>query len=189
MATTKEHVTRYCKTFHRTIVLLLLFFFSLLLGLMPNAAVFGQDFDKTAVIPNWSKTSHSVVTDPADAGRFGELADHADLVALGRVRRARSFWRDGAATIETETVIALNHLVKGRAPAAIVVRTDGGFIERDGIGMIAPHEASFTVGEPVLIFAQKQGDVYRIGDGAAGKFTVEDDLAAAVACATRSRVA
>lgn len=179
MATTKENVTRhcatqYCRTFHRTIVLLL--FFSLLLGLMPNAAVFGQDYDKTAVVPNWSKTSHSVVTDPVDAGRFGELADQADLVALGRVRRARSFWRDGAVTIETETVIALNHLVKGRAPAEIVVRTDGGFIERDGIGMIAPHEASFAIGEPVLIFAQKQGDIYRIGDGAAGKFTVEDDL-------------
>ena len=46
----------------------------------------------------------------------------------------------------------------------------------DNIGMVAPHDASFTVGEEVLIFAGKQGDFYRIQDGAAGKLTVDDSL-------------
>ena len=73
-------------------------------------------------------------------------------------------------------MIALNQVVKGHAPAEIVVRNEGGFIPGEDIGMVAPHDASFTVGEEVLIFAHKQGDFYRIQNGAAGKIPMDGNL-------------
>ena len=93
-----------------------------------NSVVFGQDLDKHQPISNHVKSFHSLRSTDVEAKRLSELADQAELIALGKVRRSYSFWSENATTIETESVIALKRVVKGNAPAEIVVRSEGGFI-------------------------------------------------------------
>jgi hypothetical protein len=154
-----------------------LFFLSvLLLGLTSPSSALGQDLNEHETLSSDAESFRSLYATIAETERFGELGDAAELIASGEVSHSHSFWSEDAAIIETETTITLSRLVKGDAPAEIVVRSEGGFIPDDNIGMIAPHEASFAVGEQMVIFAHKQGDYYRIQNGAAGKLSLDGGL-------------
>ena len=148
----------------------------LLLFLISDSVVFGQDADTDQPASGQTKSFRSPRLAVLEVRRVLALADQAELVALGKVGHSHSFWSEDSAIIETETTITLERVVKGTAPAEIVVRSEGGFIADENIGMIAPHEVSFVVGEAVVIFADKQGGIYHIQDGAAGKLSMDGNL-------------
>lgn len=140
------------------------------------SGVFGQALGQDQATSTYGESLFSLQKTVAEISRIAEMADQAELIALGEVVDSHSFWSEDSAIILTETTIALDRLVKGDAPAEIVVRSEGGFIADENIGMVAPHDVSFVDGEEVLIFADKLGDFYRIQDGAAGKLGLDGYL-------------
>jgi len=85
-----------------------------------------------------------------------ELAAEADRIVLGRVLFSESFVRpDGQ--IWTWHRIGIEREIRGRAPdeQELILETLGGQI--DDIGMRVEGEATFSVGERVLVFAHGGG--------------------------------
>jgi hypothetical protein len=70
-------------------------------------------------------------------------------------------------------------------PQRLSVRTLGGVLPQENLGMAASGSASFAVGEEVLVFLTRQGGLYRVAGGERGKYVVEDGTAAGDAQADR----
>lgn len=101
-----------------------------------------------------------------------QRATQADLIAMGYVVKTDSFWSLDGTRIESKTTLKLARQLKGYAPQYVEVHTMGGFVEEENLGMMEVHEASFSVGEDVLIFATVHDDGYRLVGGAAGKYHI-----------------
>jgi len=101
------------------------------------------------------------LTSPADASivqglELEELTAEADCIVLGRVLFSESFVRpDGQ--ISTWHRIEVEREIRGQAPdeSELIIETLGGQI--GDIGMRVEGEASFEVGERVLVFAHGGG--------------------------------
>lgn len=76
-------------------------------------------------------------------------------------------------SIYTDVIIKVDKIVKGSTPAILVVRTMGGQVGDDL--MFAEDEASFELGENVLLFLTREGTHYRITGWEYGKFSITDD--------------
>ncbi|MEM7126392.1 MAG: matrixin family metalloprotease [Chloroflexota bacterium] len=102
------------------------------------------------------------------------LVDHSDLIGLARVLKIDSFWSADGSQIESVTTLQLSRQLKGdhEEGAQIMVYTIGGFLPQEDLGMMQAHEASFSYGEEVLIFAKSHKNGYRLVEGAAGKLVV-----------------
>lgn len=105
------------------------------------------------------------------------LVAAAEFIARGRVQAIHSFWRVDQRVIESDVTIAVAYKLLGNPAPTVTIRTAGGYLAADGIGMVSLHAATFAVGEEVLLFAYQQDNVWRIVGGAAGKFLVVGDRA------------
>ncbi|MEZ4861454.1 MAG: matrixin family metalloprotease [Caldilineaceae bacterium] len=113
---------------------------------------------------------------------FAALAARSDLIVRGQVSRVHSFWTDNHTMIASDVTIAVRNSLLGAAQNGaaqnhVVVRTAGGYLPAEGLGMLSPHAANFTPGEEVLVVLQKQGGIWEMVDGAAGKFLLQDGVA------------
>lgn len=120
-----------------------------------------------------SATTHPTIQAAFDlSGTVAALVDQADIVVRAQVVQSESQWNSSHTLIETEHVLAVRYPIIGKNATDLVVRTDGGFLPAEGLGMRASHTASFAPGEEVLIFLQETTSGYRVAGGEAGKFSV-----------------
>lgn len=98
------------------------------------------------------------------------LVETAELIVRGRVQAIHTFWRTDQRIIESDVTIAVAYKLLGAPSALVTIRTPGGYLAAEGIGMVSPHAATFAVGEEVLLFAHQQAGGWRTVGGATGKF-------------------
>lgn len=104
------------------------------------------------------------------------LVQAADSIVRGQVMAIDSFWNADHSLIESEVTIAVAYHLLGSPQRTITLRTAGGFLAAEGIGMISMHEANWAVGEEILAFVYRQGEEWRMVGGATGKFLVEQSM-------------
>lgn len=98
------------------------------------------------------------------------LVEAAELIVRGRVQAVHSFWRADQRIIESDVTIAVAYKLLGNSQQTITIRTAGGYLTGEGIGMVSPHAATFAVDEEVLLFVYQSEGVWRAVGGATGKF-------------------
>ena len=109
-------------------------------------------------------------------GNLDTLAHTAELIVQGQVLATRSFWNAEHTLIESEATVAVTHTWLGHVGRTIQVRTTGGYLADAQLGLISMHEATFTPGETVLLFAQRAATQWRVLGGTQGKFQVQHGL-------------
>lgn len=110
--------------------------------------------------------------------RLARLAGRADLVVRGQVVAITGVWRDDGRVIETEVTLVIRYPVFGAAAGALTLTTEGGYLPEEGLGMVASHAARFRTGEEVLLFLQRAGERFVVVEEEAGKFSVQQGVAA-----------
>ena len=111
-------------------------------------------------------TNHFLVT-------LHDLVEKADQIVRGQVTDVQSFWSEDHSIIESRVTIAVKYGLIGSALPTLTVRTPGGYLATEGVGMVSMHAAAYAVGEEVLIFIHQQGAEWHMVDGAMGKFVLE----------------
>lgn len=106
---------------------------------------------------------------------LADLVQAADLIVRGQVTAVHSFWNADHSSIESEITLAIAYPLLGHSLRRLTVRTPGGYLAEEGIGMSSLHAATFAVGEEVLLFAHQQESAWQVVNGAAGKFLVQAD--------------
>lgn len=98
------------------------------------------------------------------------LSAGADLIVAGRVWAVHSHWNATRTLIESEAALVVEQTWVGHAGRTIQIRTTGGYLPDARLGLLSLHEATFTVGEEVLLFARQVESHWQVVAGAAGKF-------------------
>ncbi|MEZ4727421.1 MAG: hypothetical protein R3E79_09835 [Caldilineaceae bacterium] len=131
--------------------------------------------DRSQSFPNHAPTAHltAQATWPLTT-----LVEAADLIVRGRVTAVRSVWAADHSIIESETTIAVAYTLLGNPQRTVTIRTPGGYLATEGLGMVSLHAATFAVGEEVLAFAYQQGAQWQLVNGAMGKFLIQGDQVA-----------
>lgn len=106
------------------------------------------------------------------------LVEAADLIVRGQVTAVRSVWAADHSIIESEVTIAVAYTLFGNPQRTVTIRTPGGYLATEGLGMVSLHAATFVVGEEVLAFAYQQGAHWQMVNGATGKFLIQGDQVA-----------
>ncbi len=100
-----------------------------------------------------------------------ELAQTADTVVHGTVRRVESRWSGDKRRIVTDVEIQVSETLKGQASSTVLIVQPGGRV--GDIGQIVHGLASFTPGEEVVVFLDRQGSsAFRVTGMAQGKYQV-----------------
>jgi hypothetical protein len=104
-----------------------------------------------------------------------ELAQRAEVVAVGKVTSLVSEWNETRTMIRTRVTVAVQEYVKGAtSDKLLTLYVPGG--EVGGVGEIYTHMPSFRPDEDVVVFAEKdKQNRYRISNGLQGKLTVKRD--------------
>ena len=104
-----------------------------------------------------------------------ELIDRADVVVHGKVVAQDSAWEGGR--IVSRSRVRVEGALKGAPGREVVLRSQGGVV--DGIGQKVYGEASFAVGEELVVFGRHLGAELRAVGMAQGKFRVVTELGVA----------
>jgi hypothetical protein len=101
-----------------------------------------------------------------------ELAQSADTIVHGTVRRVESRWSGDGRRIVTDVEIQVTESLKGQAGGSVVVTQPGGRV--GDIGQSVSGLASFTPGEEVVLFLERRGaQAFRVAGMAQGKYQVQ----------------
>ena len=84
-----------------------------------------------------------------------ELAQTADAVVHGTVRRVESRWSGDGRRIVTDVEIQVTETLKGQPGSTVLVTQPGGRV--GDIGQVVNGLASFTAGEEVVVFLERRG--------------------------------
>jgi hypothetical protein len=105
---------------------------------------------------------------------LAELTNQADLIALGTVTDAGSYWNEQGTSIFTDISVSIEDVVKGDvAGNQLTVRLPGG--QTGNITQLVTDIPTFTIGEKVFLFLQRQeGDTWLVVGGFQGKYIVEN---------------
>lgn len=99
------------------------------------------------------------------------LAQAADTVVHGTVRRMESRWSGDHRRIVTDVEIEVTETLKGQASSTVLVVQPGGRV--GDIGQIVHGLASFAPGEEVVVFLERHGaNAFRVTGMAQGKYQV-----------------
>ncbi|MBF8296576.1 MAG: hypothetical protein HW389_3121 [Bacteroidetes bacterium] len=104
-----------------------------------------------------------------------ELAQRAEVVAVGKVTSLVSEWNETRTMIRTRVTVAVQEYVKGAtSDKLLTLYVPGG--EVGGVGELYTHMPSFRPDEDVVVFAEKdKQNRYRVSNGLQGKLTVKRD--------------
>ena len=105
-----------------------------------------------------------------------ELARQADTIVLGTVTQQASAWDDQHTAIHTDVTLAVEQVLTGPLPPVEVVmlRVLGGVV--GGVGMGTSNDATFRVGERVIVCLDTSAVPSTVVGMQQGKFTVEDNM-------------
>lgn len=101
-----------------------------------------------------------------------QLAERAEIVAVGRVGTLSSEWSADGKRILTKVTVTVEQYLKGEQSVnTLTITVPGG--EVDGVGELYSHVARFRNNEDVVVFAERDAaGGFRITGGEQGKFTV-----------------
>lgn len=100
------------------------------------------------------------------------LAQGADAVVHGVVRRVESRWSGDGMRIVTDVEIQVTESLKGQPGGTVLVTQPGGRV--GDVGQVVHGLASFAEGEEVVVFLQKRGArAFRVSAMAQGKYQVQ----------------
>lgn len=116
----------------------------------------------------------SIQTVPPD---LTALIAQSDRIVRGHVTEVRSFWNERHTQIDSENVIEVRYALGGEMVTPLRIRTEGGYLADEGLGMKSTNTPSFVTGEEVLLFLKANGATYEIVENEAGKYAVRDGLA------------
>jgi hypothetical protein len=103
---------------------------------------------------------------------LSELAQSADAIVHGTVRRMESRWSGDGRRIITDVEIEVSETLKGQTGKTVLVTQPGGQVGE--IGQVVSGLASFTPGEEVVLFLERRGSQsFRVAGMAQGKYKVE----------------
>ena len=108
-----------------------------------------------------------------------QLADFADVVVTGRVDAVASAWDPAVNTIYTYITLDVDQIFKGSVGDRIVIKQLGG--EVDGIGLVVADQATFSLGERVLLYLEarpRDGTLYTTAQWQ-GKWSIDTDAGVA----------
>ncbi|MCE7987950.1 MAG: hypothetical protein DYG89_42845 [Caldilinea sp. CFX5] len=117
------------------------------------------------------------------------LVGAAELIVRGHVQAIHSFWRADQRIIESDVTIAVAYKLLGNPQPTLIIRTVGGYLAAEGIGLVSPHAATFAVGEEVLLFAYQSEGGWRTVGGATGKFLLAGNTVSNADLALRQALA
>lgn len=101
-----------------------------------------------------------------------ELAQSADAIVHGTVRRVESRWSGDGRRIVTDVEIQVTESLKGQPGGTVLVTQPGGRV--GDIGQTVSGLASFASGEEVVVFLERHGPLaYRVSGMAQGKYKVQ----------------
>ncbi|QRK07952.1 hypothetical protein JQX13_49695 [Archangium violaceum] len=101
-----------------------------------------------------------------------ELAQTADSIIHGTVRRVESRWSGDGRRIVTDVEIQVTEALKGQAGSTVLVTQPGGRV--GDIGQRVSGLASFSPGEEVVLFLERRGpQAFRVSGMAQGKYKVQ----------------
>ncbi|MBX3015850.1 MAG: matrixin family metalloprotease [Caldilineaceae bacterium] len=103
---------------------------------------------------------------------MAQLVAQADLVARAKVVESRSQWNAQHTLIETEHRLAIYYTLLGKQLTTVTIRTDGGFLAKEGLGLYTSHTPRFAPEEEVLLFLAQTETGYRLVGGEKGKYSV-----------------
>jgi hypothetical protein len=111
---------------------------------------------------------------------LSQLAQGADAVVHGVVRRVESRWSGDKQRIVTDVEIQVTESLKGQPGGTVLVTQPGGRV--GDVGQVVHGLASFTAGEEVVVFLEKRGArAFRVASMAQGKYQVQREGKAAMA--------
>jgi hypothetical protein len=125
-----------------------------------------------------SSSSHAATPTlpPTPAEQLTYLAGKADLVIRGRVTAQTARWDEAGTTIVTDSDIDVHYLLGGelRTFESLRVRTLGGELPEENIGLGVSHTAELHVGDEVLLFLRRDAPstAWHVTGGEIGAFTV-----------------
>jgi hypothetical protein len=100
-----------------------------------------------------------------------ELAQSADVIVHGSVRRVASRWSGDGRRIVTDVEIQVTEVLKGQAGGTLLVTQPGGQV--GDIGQKVSGLASFAPEEEVVVFLERRGaQAFRVSGMAQGKYKV-----------------
>ncbi|WNG49025.1 hypothetical protein F0U60_36585 [Archangium minus] len=101
-----------------------------------------------------------------------ELAQTADSIVHGTVRRVESRWSGDGRRIITDVEIQVTEALKGQASSTVLVTQPGGRV--GDIGQMVSGLATFSPGEEVVLFLERRGpQAFRVSGMAQGKYKVQ----------------
>jgi hypothetical protein len=105
---------------------------------------------------------------------LAQLTNQADLIALGTVASAASYWNEQRDSIFTDINVSIEDVVKGDvAGYQLTVRLPGGQV--GNITQLVSDIPTFAIGEEVFLFLQREEeDTCFVVGGFQGKYTVEN---------------
>jgi hypothetical protein len=114
-----------------------------------------------------------------------QLAQAADIVAIGEVVTATGEWTAGRATIQTRVVLTAVELLKGTAPSPLTFTHLGGRVGDEASAIGGGPE--FPPGERVLVFLSRRPDgSLRLADLTYARFEIVRDAPTGRDHATRA---
>lgn len=140
--------------------------------------------------PDWEPHAHQPLVQPMpEEGpmAFLSVVSSAEIVVHGHVAAVDVAWDATGRTIESTATIVVHETLLGKrllgnGDSVVTVRTSGGFLAAEGIGMLSVHAAQFTEGEELLLFLNKEGinkegSGWQTVQGAAGKVLIQGETA------------
>ena len=104
--------------------------------------------------------------------KVDDLAERAEVVAVGRVAEMKSEWSTDRTHIVTRVKLSVQEYIKGEGASDITITTLGG--EVGDVGELYTHVPTFRQNESVVVFLQKDREgQYRVTGGTQGKYSIE----------------
>ncbi len=102
-----------------------------------------------------------------------DLTERSNAVVRARVLERESRWDDEGRGIYTFTTVEVLSTLKGGGDETLVIRQLGG--EVDGVGSLVAGDASFQVGEEVVVFLRRNPEdaVFHLVGLSQGKFSID----------------
>ena len=81
-------------------------------------------------------------------------------------------------------MLQVRYSLKGESPDAVTLRTLGGYLPAEDIGMLDSNAVTFATGEEVIVFLDRQGEELTIVQSETGKFPVQNGVVTNLALGT-----
>jgi len=105
---------------------------------------------------------------------LADLVGKADTIVLGTVTQQVSAWDARYTAIYTDVTLAVELVLTGHQGGVVTFRVPGGVVK--GMGMGTSNDATFRVGERVIVCLDTNAVPNTVVGMQQGKFTVEDNV-------------